>query len=276
MLPRGDLNKDRYNRIILHLFRKHYAEGSDEVIFHRDEIVPAAEAEGVRSPRNLGDLIYYFRFRQPLPAEITQKAPPGQQWIIRSGGPSLYKLVLITPTFEITPNPQKLVIKIPDATPGIIARYAFSDEQALLAKLRYNRLIDIFTGLSCYSLQNHLRTTVKGIGQVETDEVYVALDSRGAHYVIPVQAKGGRDSQSIVQIEHDMAMCKQKFKGLVCRLIAAQFVAENHIAMFDFIEIEDEIKLVNEQHYRLVLPGEISPEDLRTYLQISRTTSDGR
>jgi hypothetical protein len=274
MPPQDDQNKDRYNKIILHLFRKHYVEGTGEVLFHRDEITPAAQAEGVDPPKNLGDLIYYFRFRQPLPEEIKQKAPPGQQWIIRSGGPSRYKLALITPAFEIVPNPQKLTIKIPDATPGMIARYALSDEQALLAKLRYNRLIDIFTGLSCYSLQNHLRTTVQGVGQVETDEVYVALDSWGAHYVIPVQAKGGRDTQSIVQIEHDVAMCKQKFKGLLCRPIAAQFVAENHIAMFDFIEIDDEIKLVSEHHYRLVSPGEISQEELQKYLQLAKTTFD--
>lgn len=61
--------------------------------------------------------------------------------------------------------------KIPDSTPGIIAKYALNDEQALLAKVRYNRLIDIFTGVACYSLQSHLRTTVPKIGQVETDEI---------------------------------------------------------------------------------------------------------
>ena len=65
--------------------------------------------------------------------------------------------------------------KIPDATPGVISRYAINDEQGLLAKLRYNRLIDIFTGLTCYSLQNHLRTTVPELGQVETDEIYLSF-----------------------------------------------------------------------------------------------------
>ena len=68
--------------------------------------------------------------------------------------------------------------------------YAFNDEQALLARVRYNRLIDVFLGIACYSLQNHFRTTVSGIGQVETDEVYVGVDKSGAHYVVPVQAKG--------------------------------------------------------------------------------------
>ena len=53
-----------------------------------------------------------------------------------------------------------------------------NDEQALLAKIRYNRLIDIFTGITCYSLQNHLRTTVPNIGQVEIDEIYIGIDKR--------------------------------------------------------------------------------------------------
>ncbi len=64
-----------------------------------------------------------------------------------------------------------------------------NDEQALLAKIRYNRLIDIFTGITCYSLQNHLRTTVPNIGQVEIDEIYIGIDKRGAHYILPAQAK---------------------------------------------------------------------------------------
>ncbi len=54
--------------------------------------------------------------------------------------------------------------KIPDSTPGIVMMYALSDEQALLARLRYNRLIDIFTAVTCYSLQNHLRTAVPNVG----------------------------------------------------------------------------------------------------------------
>ena len=110
---------------------------------------------------------------------------------------------------SIVANPAMAETKIPDATPGVIALYALNDEQALLAKLRYNRLIDIFTGVTCYSLPNHLRTTVKGIGQVETDEIYIGIDRRGVHYVFPVQAKGGKDTQNIVQIEQDSRCARQ-------------------------------------------------------------------
>jgi len=61
-----------------------------------------------------------------------------------------------------------------------------------LALLRH-RLIDIFLGLTTYSLQNHLRTTVKGIGQIEIDELYFGIDREGCHHAIPVQAKGETD-----------------------------------------------------------------------------------
>lgn len=88
------------------------------------------------------------------------------------------------------PREDLVWIGVPDATPELISQYALDDEQALLAIVRYNRLIDIFLGLATYSLQNHLRTTVKGIGQIEIDELYIGLDSNGCHYAIPVQAKG--------------------------------------------------------------------------------------
>jgi hypothetical protein len=42
--------------------------------------------------------------------------------------------------------------KILDATPGVIEKYALNDEQALLAKLRYNRA-------SCKTLQNSMVKT---------------------------------------------------------------------------------------------------------------------
>ena len=149
--------------------------------------------------------MYSFRYRTELPASILERAPAGEAWIIRPAGRSKYRFVLVNDV-PLTPNPNLAITKVPDATPGIIAKYAFNDEQAVLARVRYNRLIDIFLGIACYSLQNHLRTTVSGMGQVETDEVYVGVDKSGSHYVIPVQAKGGSDKLNRVQIEQDFAV----------------------------------------------------------------------
>lgn len=163
-------------------------------------------------------------------------------------------------------------IKIPDATPGIVARYAKGDEQALLAKLRYNRLIDIFTGVTCYSLQNHLRTTIQGIGQVETDEIYVGVDRNGVQYVFPLQAKGGNDKIDITQIEQDIALCGAKFPQLVCRPLAAQFIEHDRIALFEFSQDAEGVRLHREVHYSLVPQERLTDEDLRNYRQSAGAT----
>jgi hypothetical protein len=225
---------NRYSRIIEHIFAAHYTEGATEVPFDRDEIGRAAQSLNVPLPKNLGDVIYSFRYRGTLPASIQQKAPPGHEWIIRPAGRGRYSFVAITAGAVINPDPQLVETKVPDATPGVIAKYALDDEQALLARLRYNRLIDLFTGVTCYSLQSHLRTYVAKVGQIETDEIYVGVNRRGAHYVFPVQAKGGQDRLNVVQIEQDLAMCAAKFPRLICRPIGAQFMAKDLIALFEF------------------------------------------
>src|SRR5262249_14906125 len=106
-----------------------------------------------------------------------------------------------------------------------------------------------------------------GIGQVETDEVYVGVDRRGAHYVFPIQAKGGGDRLSIVQIEQDFALCANKFPGWICRPIAAQFMRDDVIALFELEDSGDGIKIVHERHYRLVPSADLTRDELRAYRQ---------
>ncbi len=259
------MNKpNAYTRIIENIFFRHFKKGSREVEFDRSEIVEVAQELGISHPKNLGDLVYSFRYRAPLPESIREKAPTGSEWIIRSAGPSKYKF-MIARFSTIKPSELLSETKIPDATPGIIEIYALSDEQALLAKVRYNRLIDIFTGIACYSLQSHLRTNIPDLGQVETDELYVGIDKKGSHYVIPVQAKGGSDTLGIIQIEQDMAICKAKFPNLICRPIATQFMSDDLIALFEFELNRSQISIVSEKHYRLVPSDEVTTEDLQQY-----------
>lgn len=255
---------NRYARIIEQIFLSRYQSGAEEVPFEREDIVRVAKKLGIKLPKNLGDVIYSFRYRTPLPESVRSKAPKGKEWIIRPAGASRYRFVASSRA-KIAPVKMMAETKVPDSTPGVIAMYALSDEQALLAKLRYNRLIDIFTGVTCYSLQSHLRTNVPRLGQVETDEVYVGVDKRGVHYVFPVQAKGGTDVLSVVQIEQDIAMCKAKFPSLVCRPIGAQFMGDDLIALFEFEESKDGIVITSEKHYRLVPGEEVTAEDLQAY-----------
>jgi len=148
---------NRYTRILEAIFARYYKKGVSEIDFERIEFSQVAEELGIILPKNLGDVLYSFRYRTLLPKSIVSKAPKGYEWIIRPAGKGKYKLVIVKQSI-IAPSSILAETKIPDATPGVIATYSLNDEQSLLAKLRYNRLIDIFTGLTCYSLQNHLRT----------------------------------------------------------------------------------------------------------------------
>ena len=158
-----------------------------------------------------------------------------------------------------------LPIKVPNATPEILLANAFDDEQALLAKVRYNRLIDLFLGITAHSLQNHLRTTVKNIGQIEIDELYVGLNRRGSQFIVPVQAKVGKDQHGVVQTEQDILFCQERFSNLVCRPVSVHALSENRIALFELTRSDDEIRVVDQKHYVLVPASEISADDLRRY-----------
>lgn len=261
---------NRYTQILECIFTAHFKPGSDGFVFKRDEIKTTATKLGIVLPDNIGDLVYNFRYRYPLPASIVATAPHGRMWVIQPAGRSVYRFAHVADWLP-EPNPKFEAIKVPDATPGMIDKYRLTDEQGLLARVRYNRLVDLFTGLTCYSLQNHLRTTVKELGQVETDEIYLGLDRRGAHYVLPVQAKGGKDRLSVVQIGQDFALAAEHFPGLLCRPLGAQFMGGGAIALFEFTEGDDGIAIRQEAHYRLVPPKELTPEDLARYRLSTQT-----
>lgn len=260
--PPKQLN--RYQSIIARVFSDHYSTGATELEFTRNEFVAIAESLEIALPKNIGDVIYSFRYRNELPKTIKDSATPGLEWIIEGAGRARYRFKQVRMN-RIVPREELVTIKIPDATPEIIAAYALSDEQALLAKVRYNRLIDVFLGISAFSLQNHLRTTVKNVGQIEIDEIYVGIDRHGRQFVVPVQAKGGTDKHGVVQTQQDILCCAEKFPHLICRAVSAQFMSKGRIAMFELTVQDSEIKVVDEKHYQLVPRSDITTEDLQQY-----------
>jgi hypothetical protein len=255
---------NRYQAIIARVFADHYSKGATEFEFARDEFVAIAESLNIKLPKNIGDVIYSFRYRNDLPESILKTAGKGFEWIIEGAGSARYRFKQVRWN-RIVPREELLTIKVPDATPEIITAYALSDEQALLAKVRYNRLIDVFLGITTFSLQNHLRTTVKEVGQIEIDEIYVGIDRHGRQFVVPVQAKGGNDKHGVVQTQQDILCCAEKFPNLICRAVSAQFMSEDRIAMFELAVQDGGIKVVEEKHYQLVAASKITTKDLQQY-----------
>jgi len=255
---------NRYVAILSEVFRSHYQNGIKEFVFTREEFSTTAAKLGIVLPKNLGDVLYSFRYRIDLPEGIKTTADQGYEWHILGAGKAKYLFKQLK-SCPISPRDGLMSIKVPDSTPEIITAYAQSDEQALLARVRYNRLIDIFLGITTYSLQNHLRTTVKGLGQIEIDEVYVGIDKLGRQYVVPVQAKGGKDRHGLVQTLQDVTCCAERFPTLICRPISAQFMDGGRIALFELQFERNELKIVEERHYSLVPSAEISSDDLTRY-----------
>jgi hypothetical protein len=256
--------ENRYKALIEKIFFDHYKPRMNEFEFPRTELKTAAATLNIVLPDNLGDVIYSFRYRVQLPDKILKTQAAGRQWIIEGAGRSRYRFRLAKEN-RIVPSTSRATIKIPDATPELIASYAQNDEQALLAKVRYNRLIDIFLGLTTYSLQNHLRGTVKTGTQIEIDELYVGIDKEGCQYIIPVQAKGGSDQVAVVQTQQDITWCDEKFPGIRCRAISAMFMSDEKIAMFELTQKNDEILVVDERHYQLVPADKLDDKEIRSY-----------
>jgi hypothetical protein len=209
-------------------------------------------------------VLYSVRYRTALPAAVAAEAPGGKTWVIEGRGRAKYAFSLVG-THRVVPRDDLVAVRVPNATPEAIRLYALDDEQALLAIVRYNRLVDLFLGLTTYSLQNHLRTTARGVGQVEIDELYVGIDKHGCHFIIPVQAKAGDDQHSVVQARQDLAWCSQRFPGMRRRALAAQFMADGRIAMFEVALVENALRVVEERHYLLVSREQMVPADVVNY-----------
>lgn len=259
-------NTSRYAKIIEAVFQRYWTKGTTDFSFERDEMIQVCGELKIEVPKNLGDVIYTFRYRKNLPESILATQPADRGWLILGDGDARYRFRLNKLT-HIRPTNGLLVRKIPDATPEIIVRYALTDEQALLAKVRYNRLIDIFLGIAASSLQNHLRTRIPNYGQIEIDELYVGLDSRGAQYIVPVQAKGGTDVLGAIQTIQDLTFCQteKKYCDCIARAVSAQFLTDDTIALFETTFDGDEVSIVRERHYRLTESKAIQTKDLKLY-----------
>ncbi len=260
----AEKKRNRYQAIITQVFFNHFETNITDFEFTRGEFESIAKKLKIVLPKNVGDVIYSFRYRNELPEKIAVTAPEGYEWIIEGAGRARYRFKQVHLN-RIIPREELLAIKVPDATPEIISAYALGDEQALLAKVRYNRLVDVFLGITAFSLQNHLRTTVKAVGQIEIDEIYVGIDRHGRQFVVPVQAKGGSDMHGVVQTQQDVLCCAEKFPNLICRAVSAQFMSEDRIAMFELTVNQGEIRVIDEKHYQLVAASSITPEDLQQY-----------
>jgi len=63
MKIRKQTKLNRYSKIVERIFLEKYREGMNEFSFSREDIVRVAKKIGIKLPKNLGDVIYSFRYR---------------------------------------------------------------------------------------------------------------------------------------------------------------------------------------------------------------------
>lgn len=259
-------NQNRYIPMLEALFLERYAPGKKKVLFNRDDLERVGKKLKINLPKNLWDIVYSFRHRVALPATIRETAPDGHEWTIIPKGRGNYAFEL-SPETLLRPSASLAVTKVPNNTPTVVALYASTEKQSLLSRLRYNELVTLFTSVLCHSIQSHFRTFVAGLGQIETDELYVGIDKKGTHYVFPLQARTEKEKLNPTQIEQAFALCASKFPECVCRPLGAQFATGDRIAMFEFEMDGGVVKIASERHYQLAPLSDFTPELMRQYKQ---------
>lgn len=222
-----------YDQILTELFTRLYKQGETKLPFTKKDIEQVI-ADLSLEIRNVPDVAYTYRTgRSPLPAEILKHG----NWAIDGAGKGKYVFVKLTrsPYFDLPEDMEK--ITIPDATPQIVLKYQSGDEQAMLARVRYNRLVDTFVGLTAYQLQGHFRTTVQALGQVEIDDLYLGVDESGNWAVLPIEGKVGGERLGIVQIRALSLFAKEQFPDLEVRPLGIKLLRDG---TFLFVEFNDQ------------------------------------
>ncbi|MBN2271094.1 MAG: hypothetical protein JXN61_10795 [Sedimentisphaerales bacterium] len=248
----NNVNLADYDKIITALFKLKLKSGKSKTSldFTKDELVQVA-ARLKLDLRNPPDVVYTYRTRRALPDAILKSG----NWILLPKGKGKFAFAKTArgPFVEIQ---QGLApIEILNALPQIVEKYTANDEQGLLSTIRYNRLIDIFTGVTCFHLQSHIRTTISGEGQIEIDDLYVGLDEDGLEYILPIEAKSpdDRDKLGWFQVANLVKFAGQCFPDLKCRPIAAKPMGSNTVCLIEFDDNPDFEKtgIKNIKLYRL-------------------------
>lgn len=239
-----------YDRLISEIFRRHGGASRDVFEFDREEMREILEEWG-ETVRNLGDVPYSYRGgRRPLPDDIASTG----DWVIEGRGRGRYAFRRLSRSPYISIPSDLQTINVLDATPDLILKYGGSDEQGLLAKVRYNRLVDTFLGITAYHLQGHLRAYIPGSGQVEIDDLYLGVDTEGNQYVVPVEAKTEAEPLGVIQVVNLNAFGRENYPDLTLRSIAVKSWHDGTIFFIEFNDSEDSdgIEVIRYKRYRLV------------------------
>jgi hypothetical protein len=244
-----------YTPTLLAIFRKKFTPGAATVDFTLDELRQELEAAGLQA-RNLPDLIYRMKSRTALPDEIQTQGFRILEIVNRGS----YRLVLGEATLIDYPEQDRIEV-VEDRTPPAVRNLLGTDvgsldEQGFLSIIRYNDLIARFLETRTFHLKAHVRKSVTGVGQVEVDDLHVALpgqDSKGSLAIVPVEAKAKDDPVNRVQIAQQIRFAKQWYPGLAIRPITVKLFEDGLILFMEFNPTTDpnELQILHYSHFQI-------------------------
>ena len=248
-----------YTPILLAIFRRKYKPGMTAVTFTLEEVRSELAAAGLKA-RNVADLVYRMKSRTVLPEEITSKGFR----LLEITGRGLYALTIAESTLISYPEPTPSeIVEIQDRTPFPVRRlladdFGKTDEQGLLNVLRYNDVLSHFLRVQVFHLKGHVRRSVPGIGQVEVDDVHVAL-SGGLDdplIIVPVEAKAKDEPVNRVQIAMQVKYANYAFPGLMVRPLTVKLFENGLVLLMEFnpSTTAADLRIVKSGYYRIQRP----------------------
>lgn len=241
-----------YNQVIAALFRQVYKRGAQTLPFSKDALVQVCRELNIVI-NNIPDIPYHYRTgRSNLPEGILSTG----NWVIDGAGKGKYAFIKLDRAPYIHIPEDLYITEIPEATPDIVLKYGGTDEQALLTRVCYNRLVDIFLSLTAYHLQGHVRSSILNVGQVEIDDLYVGVDTDGKGYIIPIEAKnvGIKERLGVIQIKQLILFAKQHYGDLILRPVGIKPLPDGSYVFLEFDDQEalQDISVKRYARYRLV------------------------
>jgi hypothetical protein len=99
--------------------------------------------------------------------------------------------------------------------------------------IEYTHLLDDLLQATCYHVQSHLRTTGSLGQQIEADDVYIGRKD-GERFVVPIEAKGGKEKLGYSQMKSTINAVRKKFEGYLVIPVGIKQTADGKIIAIKF------------------------------------------
>ena len=140
------------------------------------------------------------------------------------------------------PNPNLFATKIIDITPKCVVPYGEKDTHALFAIIEANRLIDVFLGISAVRYRGPF------FRRFRIDHFFHGIDPHGRRLTIALYSKV---ADANFRWMADGPPRKAREQEPIRRIVTAQFVGRDSVAMFEWKTEGKRPKIIAEARYQL-------------------------